>query len=417
VELWSTTGLVGISQWEVAERAGVDPEYLARLISVGAIVPGPDGTFSTGDARRARLFRGLERAGLPIETVREAIERGDVTFEFLDLPLYDRFAALSGRSFRGVSVDEGIPLELLLIVREAMGFAQADADDRMRDDELQVVPIIALQLARGFDPAVIERWIRVYGDNLRRITETETDWWHTQVSLPSLEAGLTEAEMLRATNRFGHEFASLTEQALLAIYRANQEHTWTENTIRLVEDALDRAGLWRRIATTPAICFLDLSGYTRLTEERGDRAAAELVSRLASIVQRPADRHGGKVVKRLGDGVMFHFRDALGASRSALDMLDAVADAALPPAHVGIDTGPVVFEGGDYYGRTVNLAARIAEHAGPGQALVSQTVVDRVQAPDVAFEPIGPVRLDGVPEPLTLHGLRRNPATPPTAAL
>ncbi len=403
---WSTV-VVGLSQQEVSERAGVDPGYIGRLVDVGALTPAPDGTFSEGDARRARLYRGLERSGLPIEAVLEALERGELTFAFLDVPVYDRFSALSRRSFREVSAQEAIPLELLLVVREAIGFAQADPDDRMRDDELRVVPILKLQLTKGFDPDVIGQWLRVYGDTLRRLTETEADWWRTQVQLPSLASGLSEVEMLEAAAEWGQEFASPMDQALLAIYHANQEHTWTENLLGEVEDALDRAGLWNRVSTTPAICFLDISGYTRLTEERGDRAAAELVTHLSTLVQQAADRHSGKVVKRLGDGVMLHFRDPRNAVVAALEMLEAISAASMSPAHVGVDTGPVVFQGGDYFGRTVNIAARIAEHAEPGQLLVSQEVVDRVDESEVAFTPIGSVVLKGVSQPVRLHSVRR----------
>ena len=337
----------------------------------------------------------------------EALERGELTFAFLDVPVYYRFSALSRRSFREVSAQEAIPLELLLVVREAIGFAQADPDDRMRDDELRVVPILKLQLTKGFDPDVIGQWLRVYGDTLRRLTETEADWWRTQVQLPSLASGLSEVEMLEAAAEWGQEFASPMDQALLAIYHANQEHTWTENLLGEVEDALDRAGLWNRVSTTPAICFLDISGYTRLTEERGDRAAAELVTHLSTLVQQAADRHSGKVVKRLGDGVMLHFRDPRNAVVAALEMLEAISAASMPPAHVGVDTGPVVFQGGDYFGRTVNIAARIAEHAEPGQLLVSQEVVDRVDESEVAFTPIGSVVLKGVSQPVRLHSVRR----------
>ena len=396
-----------MSTQEVAERAGVDLGYVGRLVDLGLVVPDGDGTFSEGDARRARLYRGLERAGLPTEAMVEALERGELSFAFLDLPVYDRFAGLSQASFREVSSEKGIPLELLLVVREAIGYAQAGADDRMRDDELGVVPIIAQLLSRGFDPAVIERLLRVYGDALRRITEAEADWGRTQITMPSLASGLNAAEMMEVTAEFGEEFAPLFEQALLAIYRANHDHTWNETLIAEVEDALDRAGLRSRIATTPAICFLDLTGYTRLTEERGDEAAAELVVRLTPLVQRPAERHGGKVVKRLGDGVMFHFRDPGDAVLAALEMLQAVSDAGLPPAHIGLDAGPVVFQGGDYFGRTVNLAARIAERAEPGQVLVSQGVVDAVDSEDVAFTPIGSVTLKGVSQPIALHSAGR----------
>jgi class 3 adenylate cyclase len=321
--------------------------------------------------------------------------------------VYDRFAALSRKSFREVSAQEAIPLELLLVVREAIGFAHADPDDRMRDDELRVVPILKLQLTRGLDPGVIGQWLRVCGDTLRRLTETEADWWRTEVQLPSLASGLSEVEMLEAAAEWGQEFASPMDQALLAIYHANQEHTWTENLLGEVEDALDRAGLWDRVSTTPAIGFLDISGYTRLTEERGDRAAAELVTRLATLVQRPSDRHGGKIVKLLGDGVMLHFRDPGNAVAAALEMLEALSAASMPPAHIGVDTGPVVFQGGDYFGRTVNVAARITERAQPGQVLVSQEVVDRVGSGDVAFTVVGSFALKGVSQPVRLHLARR----------
>jgi class 3 adenylate cyclase len=76
-------------------------------------------------------------------------------------------------------------------------------------------------------------------------------------------------------------------------------------------------------------------------------------------------------------------------------------------AHVGLHAGPVVFQGGDYFGRTVNLAARIAGHAGPGQVLVSDEVVAECGGGRVAFEPIGPVPLKGVADPVPLHRAAR----------
>jgi adenylate cyclase len=397
----------GISERDVAERAGVESAYVARLIDVGLLAPAEDGTFTEGDARRARLYQALERAGLPIDALVEAIERGELSFEFLDHPVYDRFARLTSRSFRDVSSQEGIPLELLLVVREAVGLAQANGDDQVREDELQVVPLIRGQLSMGFDPVVVERMLRVYGDALRRITETEADWWRTQVTQPSLASGMDMTEFLQTGAELGGEITSLGERAMLAIYHANQEHTWNENLFEEVEEALDRAGLRSKIATSPAICFLDITGYTRLTEERGDHAAAELAARLTPLVQRPAERHDGKVVKWLGDGVMFHFRDSRGGVLAALEMLDAVSNADLPPAHIGLHTGPVVFQGGDYFGRTVNIAARIGEQAAPGQVLVTQEIVDRVASDGIAFEPIGTVELKGVSEPVLLHAVRR----------
>src|SRR3954451_2848921 len=116
----------------------------------------------------------------------------------------------------------------------------------------------------------------------------------------------------------------LDEEALLAIYRAHQARVWTANIIGGAESILAAAGLHSRLEHPPAICFLDLTGYTRLTQERGDAAAADLASTLARLVQRSSVQHGGKPIKWLGDGVMFYFPDPAAGVRAALEMVDEV---------------------------------------------------------------------------------------------
>jgi adenylate cyclase len=114
------------------------------------------------------------------------------------------------------------------------------------------------------------------------------------------------------------------------------------------------------------------------------------------MVQRISVRHGGQPVKWLGDGVMFYFPEPAPGVLAALEMVQEAADLDLPPAHVGLHAGPVLFQDGDYFGRTVNLAARIAQYAGPGQVLVSQTVVDASGGSGIRFTDIGLVELKGV---------------------
>ena len=97
---------------------------------------------------------------------------------------------------------------------------------------------------------------------------------------------------------------------------------------------------------------------------------------LGRFVQRASVKHGGRAVKWLGDGVMLHFPNPGSGVMSALEMVAGVADAGLPPAHVGLHAGPVIFQEGDYYGQTVNLASRIADYAQAGEVIVSQEVVD-----------------------------------------
>src|SRR5205823_4895202 len=103
---------------------------------------------------------------------------------------------------------------------------------------------------------------------------------------------------------------------------------------------LERTGLRAKVTTPPAMCFLDLSGFTRLTDERGDDAAAEMAVSLSRLVQRAAHEHGGRIVKRLGDGVMLYFNQPADALVGSLEMAERVPAAGLPQAHVGVDAGP-----------------------------------------------------------------------------
>jgi adenylate cyclase len=397
----------GYTRQQVTQRAGVDPDYVDRLVELGILTPAAGAAFSPGDVLRAWWVQSLEQAGVPLDGMAAAVRDGALSFSFMDVPAFDRFAGLSGTTFQQLSAQTGIPLELLVVVREAVGFAAPRPQDTVREDELLVVSAIQTQLSEGVRPAVIEGWLRVCGDSLRRIAETETAWWHSEVMM-LLASGMTEAEMLQAQADLGSQVAPLTEQALLAIYHGQQEHAWTQGFVGLVEGALDRAGLYRRLDRPPAVCFLDLTGYTRLTQERGDQAAAEVATRLATLVRRSAQEHGGTPVKWLGDGVMFYFREPAAAVLASLEMVEAVGRQGLPPAHVGIHAGPVVFQDGDYFGRTVNLAARIGDYARPGEVLVSQEVVDAAEGGPVAFTEVGPVELKGVPGTLRLHIAHRS---------
>jgi adenylate cyclase len=162
-----------------------------------------------------------------------------------------------------------------------------------------------------------------------------------------------------------------------------------------------------RPGRVPAMCFLDLVGYTRLTEEQGDQAAAALAEALAVLVGRSARAQGGVPVKWLGDGVMVHFREPAGAVLAALGLVEEFPQAGLPPAHVGVAAGPVVVQRGDYFGRTVNLAARIAAYASASRVLVNERVAESASPEGVAFVGGEEVRLEGFARPVRLLEARR----------
>jgi len=396
----------GLTPEETATRAGVETAYLDELIGAGVLRPSHGDRFAIGDVRRIGMIRSLQEAGLPLDSLANGFEQGVITLDFMNGTEYERFAGLSIETFEDVSVRTSVPLNILTVIREAIGLGSANGHDLMRDDELAVVPFLEAQLKAGFRPPAIERHLRGLGDSLRRIAESEAEWWRTEVIEPRVAAGVSPTDV--AGPDLAEDLTGRGEQAMLAILHAQQTQTWTTNIVAGFEGQLSAAGLYQPLDRPPGICFLDITGYTRLTQERGDRAAAELAESLATIVKRTSIEHGGRAVKWLGDGVMFWFRDPGPGTVAALDMVEALVAAGLPPAHVGLHAGPVVIQQGDYYGQTVNMAARIAEYARPGEVLVSQEVVDAHRnGPNLAFVPIGPVDLKGVSGAVSLHVARR----------
>ena len=391
---------------EAAERSGLSTTELGRLVELGIVTPAAGNQFMPGHLRRVGLVIGLTGAGVPLEGLGAAIRSGQVSLDFLDAPAFDRFAVRTGATFAEVAAQAGVPVELLLYVREAAGSAAPVPGDRIRDEELPYAELIETTVKAGIRPAAIQEMIRVQGDTMRRIAETESAMWQTEVLGPATEAGTRPDEILGAD--FGDRMSVLTERAVVAMYHLQQTRAWTANLIEGVEAMLAGAGLHTRLEHPPAMCFLDITGYTRLTQERGDAAAARLAGELGRVVQRISISFGGRAVKWLGDGVMFHFPDPGRGVVAALDMITGVAEAGLPPAHVGLHAGPVIFQDGDYYGQTVNVASRIADYAGPGEVIVSQAVVDASDGAAVTFREVGPVELKGVSGAMRLHA-----ASPP----
>jgi adenylate cyclase len=387
--------------------AGVDPGYVEDLVRLGILKAGEGDQVAPGDVRRAGWVHALDVAGIPLEGMATAVREGALSFAFFDATAYDRFATLTGSTFVEVSERSGLPLDLVMLIREALGFAAPQPEDFVREDEMSVLPIMALHLESGFSPAVVERLLRVYGESLRRIVETEAEAWGTDVVRPLVESGMTEGAALEAQAGIGSRMAPLMDRAVMTVYHGQQEHAWRKVIAETVEGALEGAGLYSRLPVLPAVCFLDLTGYTALTEEKGDEAAADLAGRLSSFVRRSAGEHGGQPVKWLGDGVMFYFPEPGPGVLAALDMMEGVASHSLPPAHTGIHSGPVVFQEGDYFGRTVNIAARIAEYARPGEVLVSEEVVEATEELPVTYTDVGPVELKGVSNAVRLFSAGR----------
>jgi adenylate cyclase len=345
-----------------------------------------------------------------MDGIAAAVQQGRLSFAFLEAAPYRRWAVRSARTYRQVSQEAGVPLELLGSFLEAIGFARMAPDEPIREDELEVVPLLQLGLSSGIlDQVWSTRLGRGYAEGMRLIAGVEKDVWQARLMAPLLASGADEQTARERASQLVADlnFTSLYDRALLAAYRRQQELAWTEQLVEDIEAALEETGVLGRPGRVPAMCFLDLVGYTRLTEERGDAAAAELAESLAVLVRRSAREHGGVPAKWLGDGVMFHFREPAGAVLAALGMVEELPAAGLPPAHVGVAAGPVVAQGGDYFGRTVNLAARIAAYASAGRVLVSEPVIQRAPPQGVTFVELGLVELEGIAQPVRLLEARR----------
>jgi class 3 adenylate cyclase len=389
---------------EAAERSGCTGDELARLVDLGIITPDADGRFNVTHLRRIGLVGSLTAAGIQLDGLGAAIRDGKVSLDFLEAPAFERFSALGGETFAEVADRINAPVEQLMLVREATGSVAPRPGDRVRDAELAYADLIEVAVAAGFGRPAMEQMLRTQAESLRRVAETESALWLAEVIEPAVRSGQRPDEVLGA--EFADRMSALTERALIAMYHLQQTRAWTSEIIEGLELQLAEAGLHSRLTHPPAMCFLDITGYTRLTQERGDAAAAELAAQLGRIVQRTAVQHRGRPVKWLGDGVMLHFPNAADGVIGALEMVRAVAEAGLPPAHVGLHAGPVIFQEGDYYGSTVNLASRISDHAGPGQVLVSQAVVDAASSAGVVFREVGPVELKGVAGAMPLFEAR-----------
>ncbi|HEX2088831.1 MAG TPA: adenylate cyclase regulatory domain-containing protein [Actinomycetota bacterium] len=398
-----------LSADEVASRSGVSIDFVERLVEFGILAPADrERAFSRGDINRTRLAHACQEAGLPLQEIARAVREGKFSFGFLDLPHYE-WSSLAPKTGRDIANETGLSLDFLAALRQAQGFARPPPDEPMREDEISLLPVLQRALeASVADEADVIRILRVYSDALRRIAEAETHLFHSNVELRALQSGMSERQLTDLAATLSAEFIPLIDQTILTLYRRQRERAWIEDLVGHIERAVEEAGYRRPLGRPPAMCFLDMAGYTRLTEEMGDRAAADLAAKLVGFVEHESLERGGQPVKWLGDGVMFYFKDPAAAVDAALEMVATSPQVGLPPSHAGVAAGPVIFQDGDYFGRTVNMASRIAARADPGQVLVSEEVVEAVERGDgIRFEEFGPVELKGLMKPVSLFEARR----------
>jgi adenylate cyclase len=238
---------------------------------------------------------------------------------------------------------------------------------------------------------------------------------------PRLLAGVRRLrEMLPGDSRFGDPLSVAGGKQSDLVGRRLSELTAKRPGV-LREAGLSALQLWQAVSEAQgrgrgevevAILFTDLVDFSDWAVGAGDEAALELLRDVGEAIEPPVSEAGGEVVKRLGDGMMAVFGEpsaAVDAVRGARARLAGIeADGYRPLIRAGIHTGHPRRIGGDYLGVDVNIAARIAEQAGPDELLVSDRVVEELSGESVRARKKRLFRGKGVPKDMDIYSLEAN---------
>jgi class 3 adenylate cyclase len=391
------------SLFELAERAGLTLEQVHDLIEAGVLEPYPDGTVPTTALNRVRLAHALTQ-DIPLENLARAIESESLHFRFVD-GLFANPVPLEPTTYGEMAEQLGVEFNALAQLYTTWELPAPSPDQQLRKDDVQMLDALRLLRQQGVDVASFLGGTRFFGENMRRLAESQVRSFVTEIVEPMLGSGTSILEVLEQTAPMSGKIQPAGEELVGWLHWRHFEAAVVHETVQLLETLMEQAGFAPpRPARPPAIAFLDVGAYARLSGKADEEA--ELATRLSQVVWNTSPPRGGGPVKFLGDGVMFHFVAPREAVLSALEMMAELEQAGLPPARIGINAGPVVFRDGDYFGRTVNVASKITEYARPREVLVSEEVV-RDTADGVRFEPIGDIALKGLIEPVPLFRARQ----------
>jgi adenylate cyclase len=387
-----------VSAQELAELVPCSLDEVLRLEGMG-ILEADDNRFPLSDVHVVRLMAAFEEAGIALEDVARGIAGGALSFP---LGMFMPDPVGMDETYAGLGERVGRSPDLLRRLSRELGLPPP-ADDRVRAEDAEVLALVVEKLDLA-DDEELSRFARLYGGSVQRLVASGLQFFDLAVRrrVGAFDVSDEERDALVYGRAAG--YTELVKTIVPWLQGRHREHAVLEYIVGVTEGFMEERGLTPPHARQPpAIAFLDLTGYTALAEERGDEAAAELAADLAGVVQEAAQAHGGRPVKWLGDGVMFHFADPGRAILGGLDLVEQTEQAVSVPARIGINAGTVIAQEGDYFGRTVNIAARIADYARPREVLVSEEAKGNSGLADVDFELIGDVPLKGVSSSVRLH--------------
>jgi adenylate cyclase len=280
----------------------------------------------------------------------------------------------------------GVDSELAGRLWRAMGFPPVPDDEAVFvEDDLQALRMAALALQQLAPADEVVYQTRVMAAALSRVAEVTSD--NIVANINQLAgAGMSQEEIAGALSSPDPE---QIDHLIGYVYRRQL-----------------RAALWRKLAdpehigrpATLAVGFVDLVRFTAVTEDIAEEQLGELIDRFETIVYDRVTESGGRVVKMIGDEVMFVADEAHQATTIAVDLVDTFHDEeSVPAARAGLACGAVLSHGGDFFGPVVNLASRIVDVARPSTVVVSQEMHDQLaDSPEFAWRRLPPKRLKGI---------------------
>jgi adenylate cyclase len=297
---------------------------------------------------------------------------------------------------RKAARETGLEPALIERIFITMGFPTRGVS-RLSQDDLQFLRYASAVLAAGFPLVAFLQLVRVYGQALAQISDAEVRLFHLYVHEPLMRDGIDGMEIADEMEGLARELLPLASPIMDYVHQRYLGHFLEQDVIGHMEAELgDEERQLGRLRV--AIAFADLAGYTKMTEEQGDEEAVGAVERFIEAVEAtlPED---ARIVKTIGDEVMVVGSDVASLTDWAVGFQALFHER--PQPRIGVHYGETVYRDGDYYGREVNLAARVAARAAGGEVLVTRAVV-AAAGPHLEFDLIGEVKLKGFTVPTEL---------------
>ena len=389
----------------IDELAAASGQPIARLREWEAIglIAQEGGTFSLEALERVRLIAFAADRGIAPEAIAKASrERGDVLAHYMELagPTQVRV----GTSVEQAAEDAGIDVELVKRLLIASGLAEQGA---LYDEDGEMLRMLAMALAAGLPADALLQLVRVYNDSLTRVAEAENRLFHFYVHDRLKSEGLTGADLDAATAAVSEPLRDLIDPVVLYFHRkAFQRALRDDMVVHLAEEVGHDTEAVGAVAVT--VLFVDLASFTVMTEVMGDATAVAVVERFSDIVREAAGACDGRVLKQIGDEFMLVFREEQHALSAGLAVMERVgAEPQFPDVRLGAHAGTALYREGDYFGATVNIAARVASQATRGQFLVTAAVAEAAQDDaNISFVSAGRRDLKNVASPVALFEVR-----------